>query len=318
QEGIHMNLTSPDEFLLLSLSASPSLRIPLFLLFLFVYLVTLLGNLVMLSMIVVDPRLHSPMYLLLCNLSLVDVCFTSTTIPTLLSSLISNTRSISVLPCFTQMFCFISFGNLENNLLAVMAYDRYVAICRPLQYAMLMRNNLCIALVFISWVGAGAHALLHTFMVVTLDFSSVNIVNHFFCEISQVLSISTSDTTINKMLILTEGAASVGTPFICIISTYVKILLALFWTHSRDGRRKAFSTCSSHLTTVCLFYGTIVSVYFRPYAGSSGVGERAATVGYTLLTPMLNPFIYGLRNKAMKKAMEKMLKWKSPTEGIKH
>ncbi|XP_063289468.1 olfactory receptor 1361-like [Pelobates fuscus] len=295
-------------YVLLGFSDFPQLRIYLFLVFCTMYFLTLLGNLIILSCIVYDKRLHSPMYYFLSNLSLVDMCFTSTTLPTLLSSLISNMRSIDFLSCFVQMFCFISFGNLENNLLAVMAYDRYVAICSPLQYTRVMRNSLCIALVFISWVVACAHALLYTLMVVTLDFPAVSRVNHFFCEISQVLSVSSSDTTINYILIFTEGAASVGTPFICIIVSYIKILLALLSLHSRDGRRKTFSTCSSHLTTVCLFYGTIVSVYFRPSSSSSGVGERAATIGYTLLTPMLNPFIYGLRNKAMKNAMDKMMK----------
>ncbi|KAM8952786.1 olfactory receptor 1f45-like [Pelodytes ibericus] len=298
------------QFVLMGFSDFPHLRIYLTLVFFIMYLMTLLGNLIILSCIVYDGRLHSPMYYFLSNLSMVDICFTSTTIPTLLASLISQARSLSYPSCLVQMFCFISFGNLENNLLAVMAYDRYVAICRPLQYTTTMRNHSCIALVSISWAAACAHALLHTLMVVNLKFSGVQQVNHFFCEISQVLSCSSSDTSVNFFLILTEGAVSVGVPFVCIMVSYIKIVLALVQLHSQEGQKKTFSTCSSHLTTVCLFYGTIVSVYFRPYAAASGVGERAATIGYTLLTPMLNPFIYGLRNKAMKNAMEKMLKWK--------
>ncbi|XP_053330061.1 olfactory receptor 1361-like [Spea bombifrons] len=292
-------------YALLGFSDFPFMQMYLFLIFLIMYLLTVLGNLVILSCVVFDQRLHSPMYYFLGNLSLVDICFTSSTIPTLLSSFVSDARSLSFPACITQMFSFITFGNLENNLLAVMAYDRYVAICSPLQYTKRMRSSVCVALVFTSWVGAFAHSLLHTLKVAALEFNGVKQINHFFCEISQLLSISSSDTSINFLLIQTEGAVSVGIPFICITMSYTKIVVALVRLRSKGAQLKALSTCSSHLTTVCLFYGTIVSVYFRPYASSSGVGERAATIGYTLLTPMLNPFIYGLRNKAVKSAAGK-------------
>ncbi|CAI9539434.1 unnamed protein product [Staurois parvus] len=278
--------------------------------FFIMYLITILGNLIILTCIVYDQALHSPMYFFLSNLSLVDICFTSSTIPTLLSTLISDNRSLSFPSCLSQMFSFISFGNLENNILAIMAYDRYVAICSPLRYTLKMKNSLCILLVAISWIAACSHSLLHTLMLTTLRYVGLKKVYHFFCEISQVLSVADSDASLNFSLIITEGAVSVGIPFLCIITSYGYILMALFQIHSTNGSQKAFSTCSSHLTTVCLFYGTIISVYFRPSVGGSGgsvgVGERAATIGYTLLTPMLNPIIYGLRNEAMKKAMGKV------------
>ncbi|KAM4642037.1 olfactory receptor 1f45-like [Discoglossus pictus] len=299
--------SSSLQFVLLGFSDFPQLRIYLCLVCFSMYLVTLLGNLVILSCIAYNQHLHSPMYFFLSNLSLVDICFTSSTIPSLLSSLISQTRSFTFPLCMTQMFCFISFGNLENNILAIMAYDRYVAICSPFQYTTRMRSSMCVLLVVISWAAAFSHSFLHTLMAVPLRYSRVNHVDHFFCEISKVLSTSDSDTRDNFTLILTEGAASVGAPFVCIILSYTWILKALVQVRSADGRHKAFSTCSSHLITVCLFYGTIVSVYFRPYASSSGVGERAATIGYTLLTPLLNPFIYGLRNEAMKIGIRRLL-----------
>ncbi|XP_063794703.1 olfactory receptor 1361-like [Pseudophryne corroboree] len=301
--------SSTLQFVLLGFSDVPQLRIYLFLIFFAMYLVVVIGNLIILSCIVNDRALHSPMYFFLSNLSLVDIGFTSSTIPTLLSTLLSSTRSLSFPSCITQMFYFIFFGILENNLLAVMAYDRYVAICSPLRYTAMMGHSLCILLVVISWVAACFHALLHTLMATTLHYAGIKHVNHFFCEITAVLSISDSDATPNFSLILAEGAVLVGAPFTCIILSYMFILVALFQLHSTQGRQKTFSTCSSHLTIVCLFYGTIVSVYFRPSFGGDrtvGIGQRVATLGYNLLTPMLNPIIYGLRNKAIKRVMGKV------------
>ncbi|XP_069800275.1 olfactory receptor 1f45-like [Dendropsophus ebraccatus] len=299
--------SSNVRFVLLGFSDVPQLRFYLLFLVFLMYLVALLGNLIIIFCIVYNRSLHSPMFFFLSNLSIVDICFVSSTIPTLLSTLMSDMRSFGFPSCIAQMFSFISFGNLENNILAVMAYDRYVAICSPLNYSYRMRNNWCIALVVLSWVAACAHSLLHTLKVTTLQYSGIKQVNHFFCEIAQVLSVSDSDTSSNFSLILTEGAVSVGVPFLCIILSYTYILAALFRLHSTEKMQKTFSTCSSHLITVCLFYGTIASVYFRPSASSVGLRERAATIGYTLLTPMLNPIIYGLRNTAMRKVMRKLL-----------
>ncbi|XP_068103879.1 olfactory receptor 1f45-like [Hyperolius riggenbachi] len=298
------------QFDLLGFSDFPQIRVYLLMVFFIMYLMTLSGNLTILSCIAYDQSLHSPMYFFLSNLSLVDICFTSSTIPTLLSSLLSNKWSLSFISCVTQMFSFISFGNLENNILAVMAYDRYVAICSPLRYSLKMNHSICVVLVVISWIAACSHSLLHVLMLTALRYFGVKKVNHFFCEISQVLSVADSDTSSNFSLIVTEGAVSVAIPFLCIILSYTFILVALFRLQSTAGRHKSFSTCSSHLTTVCLFYGTITSVYFRPSGGAAGIGERAATLGYTLLTPMLNPIIYGLRNDAMKRVMGKVFQRK--------
>ncbi|KAG8536315.1 hypothetical protein GDO81_026639 [Engystomops pustulosus] len=294
-------------FVLLGFSDVPEIRLYLFFLVLVMYLVTILGNAVIISCIVYDQALHCPMFFFLGNLSLVDMCFVSSTIPTLLCTLLSDAGYLSFSSCIVQMFCFITFGNLENNILAVMAYDRYVAICSPLWYMSRMRSSMCTALVVLSWVAASAHALLHTLMVTSLQYSGIKRLNHFFCEIAQVLSVSGSDTTSNFSLILTEGAVSVGVPFLCIILSYTFILVDLFHLRSTERMQKTFSTCSSHLITVCLFYGTITAVYFRSSVSSIGLGGRIATIGYTLLTPMMNPIIYGLRNNAMKKAIRKVL-----------
>ncbi|XP_040262359.1 olfactory receptor 1361-like [Bufo bufo] len=301
-----MSNFSSVQFVLLGFSDVPWVRFYLLFVIFIMYLVALLGNLVIISCIVYDTTLHSPMFFFLSNLSVVDICFVSSTIPTLLSTLLSDERSLSFLSCIIQMFCFISFGNLENNILALMAYDRYVAICNPLRYKSSMKNSLCVVLVVISWLAAVVHSLLHTLMMNNLKYSGIKLVNHFFCEIAQVLSVSDSDTSSNFYLILTEGAVSVGVPFLCIIMSYTFILVALFHLHSTERMQKTFSTCSSHLTTVCLFYGTIASVYFQPSSSSTGLRERAATIGYTLLTPMMNPIIYGLRNNAMKKVISKV------------
>ncbi|OCT67811.1 hypothetical protein XELAEV_18039115mg [Xenopus laevis] len=308
---MYITNTSILHFSLLGFSDVPSLRIYLIMIFFTMYLITILGNVAILFCLVYDQHLHLPMYFFLSNLSLVDICFTSSTISTLLSSLFFDHLSVSFPSCIAQMFCFVSFGNLENNLLAVMAYDRYAAICSPLQYHVKMKYSLCIALVFLAWAAACLHSLLHTLMVATLKYTGVKQVNHFFCEISQVLAISDSDTSVNFLLIVTEGAMSVGAPFICIIMSYFWIIRAIVQIHSADGRSKAFSTCSSHLITVCLFYGTIASVYFLPSTGASLMNGRLATIGHTLLTPMLNPFIYGLRNKAIKTAVRKLV-WRKP------
>ncbi|KAM9323859.1 olfactory receptor 1f45-like [Gastrophryne carolinensis] len=294
------------EFVLLGFSDVPKMRIGLLVIFFIMYLIALLGNLVMVSCIIFDQTLHSPMYFFLANLSLVDICFASSTIPTLLSTLIFDKRSLTFLSCVTQMFCFINFGNLGNNILAVMAYDRYIAICSPLRYTLKMKKTLCVGLVVISWIAACSHSLLHTLMLTSLSYAGLKKVNHFFCEISQLLSIADSDASSNFSLIFTEGAVSVGIPFLCIVLSYGFILMALFQLQSDEKKHKSFSTFSSHLTTVCLFYGTISAVYFRDFGRSDGLGKRVATIGYTLLTPMLNPIIYGLRNHAIKKVIGKL------------
>uniref|UniRef100_A0A6I8SDE2 G-protein coupled receptors family 1 profile domain-containing protein n=1 Tax=Xenopus tropicalis TaxID=8364 RepID=A0A6I8SDE2_XENTR len=294
-------------FTLLGLSEKPYHWLPLFSFFLCSYCLCIAGNCLISLLILTKPQLHTPMYILLGNLSVVDVCLASVTVPRAMCGLLSGDTSISFRGCFLQLFLFHAVGNMDSFLLAIMALDRCAAVCRPLHYYSIMSRRTCACLITLSWVIVSClHSLLHTLMVATLEYTGVKQVNHFFCEISQVLAISDSDTSVNFLLIFTEGAVSVGAPFICIIMSYFCIVRTIVQMHSADGRSKAFSTCSSHLTAVCLFYGTIAAVYFLPSTTASLLNGRLATIGHTLLTPLLNPFIYGLRNKAIKTVFRKL------------
>ncbi|XP_040603900.1 olfactory receptor 1361-like [Mesocricetus auratus] len=301
------NQSSVSEFLLLGLSRQPQQQQLLFLLFLVMYLVTVLGNLLIILAISTDSHLHSPMYFFLSNLSFVDVCFSSTTVPKMLVNHILGSQTISFSGCLTQMYFLFMFVDMDNFLLAVMAYDRYMAICHPLHYTTKMTRQLCVLMVAGSWVTANLNVLLHTLLMAQLSFCADNIIPHFFCDIIPLLKVSCSDTHLNELMILTEGAVIMVTPFVCILISYIHITSAILRVSSPGGRWKAFSTCSSHLAVVGLFYGTIIAVYFSPSSAHSSEKDTAATVLYTVVTPMLNPFIYSLRNRDLKGALCKMV-----------
>ncbi|KAH0520715.1 Olfactory receptor 1F1 [Microtus ochrogaster] len=301
------NQSSVSEFLLLGLSRDPQQQQLLFLLFLTMYLATVLGNLLIILAIDTDSRLHTPMYFFLSNLSFVDVCFSSTTVPKVLAMHILETQVISFSGCLTQMYFLFELTDMDNFLLAVMAYDRYVAICHPLHYTTKMTHQLCAFLVLGSWVVASLNALLHTLLMAQLSFCADNTIPHFFCDVTPLLKLSCSDTHLNELMILTEGAVVMVTPFVCILISYIHITSAVLRVSSPRGRWKAFSTCGSHLTVVCLFYGTIIAVYFNPASAHSSEKDTAATVLYTVVTPMLNPFIYSLRNRDLKGALYKVV-----------
>ncbi|XP_008845062.1 olfactory receptor 1361-like [Nannospalax galili] len=300
-----MNLSRVCEFLLLGLSWQPQQQQPLFLLFLIMYLSTVLGNLLIILAIGTDSRLHTPMYFFLCNLSFVDVCFSSTTVPKVLVNHILGSQAISFSGCLTQMYFAYVFADMDNFLLAVMAYDRFVAICHPLHYTTKMTHQLCALLVTGSWVTANLNILLHTLLMAQLSFCADNVIPHFFCDASPLLKLSCSDTHLNQMMILTEGSLIMFIPFVCILASYIQITCAVLRVPSPRGRWKAFSTCGSHLAVVCLFYGTISAVYFNPSSSHSAGKDMAAAVIYTVVTPMLNPFIYSLRNRDLKRALWK-------------
>ncbi|XP_008844183.1 olfactory receptor 1361-like [Nannospalax galili] len=302
-----MNRSLVSEFLLLGLSRQPQQQQPLFLLFLIMYLATVLGNLLIILAIGTDSRLHTPMYFFLCNLSFVDVCFSSTTVPKVLVNHIFRSQAISFSGCLTQMYFLFQLADMDNFLLAVMAYDRFVAICHPLHYTTKMTHQLCSLLVAGSWVIASLNALLHTLLMAQLSFCSNNTIPHFFCDVTPLLKLSCSDTHLNEMMILTEGAVIMVTPFVCILVSYIHIICAVLRVPSPRGRWKAFSTCGSHLAVVCLFYGTIIAVYFNPSSSHATEKDTAATVLYTVVTPMLNPFIYSLRNRDLKRALWKVV-----------
>ncbi|XP_028616685.1 olfactory receptor 1361-like, partial [Grammomys surdaster] len=304
---ISINQSSVTEFLLLGLSRQPQQQQLLFLLFLIMYLATVLGNLLIILAISTDSRLHTPMYFFLSNLSFVDVCFSSTTVPKVLANHILGTQAISFSGCLTQMYFLFELTDMDNFLLAVMAYDRFVAICHPLHYTTKMTSKLCVLTVAGSWVTASLNALLHTLLMAQLSFCGDNIIPHFFCDVTPLLKLSCSDTHLNELMILTEGAVVMIAPFVCILISYIHITCAVLRVSSPRGGWKAFSTCGSHLAVVCLFYGTIIAVYFNPSSAHSSEKDTAATVLYTVVTPMLNPFIYSLRNKGLKGALRKVL-----------
>ncbi|KAM6155663.1 olfactory receptor 1F1-like [Rhynchocyon petersi] len=301
------NQSSVSEFLLLGLSRQPQQQQLFFELFLGMYLATVLGNLLIILGISVDSRLHTPMYFFLSNLSFVDFCFSSTTVPKMLTNHILGIQTISFPSCLTQMYFFVVFVDMDNFLLAVMAYDRFVAICHPLHYTTKMTHQLCALMVAGSWLGANLNALLHTLLMARLSFCADNKIPHFFCDLAPLLKLSCSDTRLNELMIVTEGALIMITAFVCILVSYICITSAVLRVPSTKGRWKAFSTCGSHLAVVFLFYGTIIAVYFNPASAHSAEKDTAVTVLYTVVTPMLNPFIYSLRNKDLKGALRTLI-----------
>nr|XP_021512446.1 olfactory receptor 1L6-like [Meriones unguiculatus] len=300
--------SSTSDFILLGLSSNPWMQKPLFAIFFAMYLVTVVGNVLIILAIRSDSRLHTPMYFFLSNLSLVDICFTTVIVPQMLVNLLTQRKSILFAQCLTQMYFFVAFGITDSFLLAAMAIDRYVAICDPLHYTTTMSPRRCRLLVVASWAVSHLHALIHTVLMGRLSFCGPNVIHHFFCDVQPLLTLSCSDTSINELLAFTEGSFVIMSPFIFIVISYVFIARTVLRVPSGGGRYKVFSTCGSHLTVVALFYGTIISVYIRPSSTYSVTKDRVVTVIYTVITPMLNPFIYSLRNKDMKQALKKLAK----------
>uniref|UniRef100_A0A7N4NPX8 Olfactory receptor n=2 Tax=Sarcophilus harrisii TaxID=9305 RepID=A0A7N4NPX8_SARHA len=305
------NQSRVSEFILLGFSDQPEQQMLLFFLFLLMYLITSIGNLLIILAIKTSSCLHTPMYFFLSNLSLVDICFTSTTIPKMLANHISGNKAISYAGCLTQVFFFIWFAGIDSILLTVMAYDRYVAICIPLHYFMIMTSKVCAILIVVSWFWAYAIALIHTVLLTHLSFCGHNEIPHFFCDLSPLLKLACSDTFINDLMVNTVGALTIVIPFIGILVSYIHIFMVVLRIPSTVGKWKVFSTCGSHLTVVCLFYGTIIGVYFSPTTTHMVQKDTAAAVMYTVVTPMLNPFIYSLRNKDIKEALRMLLIKKS-------
>ena len=295
------------EFVLVGLHDHYNLEMVLFVLCLGIHSANVLGNTLLIGLNMLDSRLHIPMYFFLCNLSFVDICFSSTTVPKVLANHILGRQTISFSGCLMQMYFLFEFADMDNFLLAVMAYDRFVAVCHPLHYSAKMTPQLCALLVTGSWVTASLDMLLHTLLMARLSFCADNAIPHFFCDVTPLLKLSCSDTHLSEVMILTEGALIMITPFVCILASYVRITCAVLRIPSTKGRWKAFSTCGSHLAVVFLFYGTIIAVYFNPLSSHSSEKDTVATVMYTVVTSMLNPFIYSLRNRDLKRALGKVV-----------
>uniref|UniRef100_A0A8D0YDM2 Olfactory receptor n=1 Tax=Sus scrofa TaxID=9823 RepID=A0A8D0YDM2_PIG len=305
------NQSSVSEFLLLGLPIQPEQLGLYFALFLGMYLTTVLGNLLIILLIRLDPRLHTPMYFFLSHLALTDISFASVTVPKMLMNMQTQDHSISYAGCVTQTYFFMFFACIDNLLLAVMAYDRYVAICHPLRYTIIMREELCLCLLAGCWLLSCAYALTHTLLLAQLSFCVDNIIPNFFCDLSALLKLSCSDTSLNELVIYTSGAAVFIFPPSGILVSYGRIGISILRVPSTKGICKALSTCGSHLSVVSLFYGTIIAVYFSPSFGQSHYKDIIASVMYTVVTPMLNPFIYSLRNRDMTLALEILIRNKT-------
>ncbi|XP_052045644.1 olfactory receptor 7A5-like [Apodemus sylvaticus] len=298
------NQTNILGFLLLGFSQYPEYQPMLFGLFLIMFVVTVLGNLLIILAVSIDSHLHTPMYFFLSNLSFSDICFISTTIPKMLVNIQTQSKSITYAECITQMYFFMVFAGMDICLLTVMAYDRFVAICHPLHYSVIMNPHLSSLLVLVSWVISFSYSLIQSLLMLRLSFCSNQIIKHFYCEHARVLTIACSDTLINHILLYILICVLGFIPFIGILYSYSKIVSSILKIPSTDGKYKAFSTCGSHLSVVSLFYGTGLGVYLSSDATSSSWKNMVASVMYTVVTPMLNPFIYSLRNKDIKKALK--------------
>ncbi|XP_067389155.1 olfactory receptor 8U3-like [Emydura macquarii macquarii] len=303
-EGNHTLVT---EFVLSGLTESPEMKAICFLLFLVMYLITLVGNLGMMVLIRVTPRLHTPMYYFLSNLNFVDFCYSSTITPKMLVNFLTEKRTISSGGCITQLFCFVLTASVECLLLAVMAYDRYVAICKPLLYRVIMSHRVCARLVAGSYLIGFVHALAQTISTFRLSFCSSNVINHYFCDIPPLIQLSCSDTYSNEIVLYTFGTFHGIFTSLEILISYIYIISTILRIRSTGGRRKAFSTCASHLTAVMIFYGTTVFMYVRPISSYSLDRDKVISVFYTAVIPMLNPLIYSLRNKEVKDALKRLL-----------
>uniref|UniRef100_H0WID5 Olfactory receptor family 2 subfamily D member 2 n=2 Tax=Otolemur garnettii TaxID=30611 RepID=H0WID5_OTOGA len=298
------NQTSVTEFLLLGLSDDLLTQHLLFFLFLGVYLTTVLGNLLLMTLVHIDSQLHTPMYFFLCNLSLADLCFSTNIVPQALVHLLSRKKVISFTRCAAQLLLFLIFGCTQCALLAVMSYDRYVAICSPLHYSSIMTQKVCIRLAAGSWTSGILVSVVDTTFTLRLPYRGSNSIAHFFCEAPALLILASTDTRTSEMVIFLMGVVILLVPVSLILVSYGRILVTVVKMKSAVGRLKAFSTCGSHLMVVILFYGSAIITYMTPK--SSREQEKLVSVFYAMVTPMLNPLIYSLRNKDVKGALRKL------------
>ncbi|XP_032758439.1 LOW QUALITY PROTEIN: olfactory receptor 1102-like [Rattus rattus] len=302
------NVSEITVFMLLGFTDDVDMNIFLFILFLAIYVVTLIGNLGLVVLVIEDLRLHNPMYYFLTVLSLLDACFSTVLTPKMLVNFLSKNKSISLVGCATQMLLFVTFGTTECFLLAAMAYDRYLAIYSPLLYAVKMSPKVYVPLIIASYTGGILHATIHTVATFNLSFCGSNEIRHVFCDIPPLLALSCSDTHLNQLLLFyCAGSIELITILIVLVS-YGFILLAILKINSAEGRKKVFSTCGAHLTGVSIFHGTILFMYVRPSSNYTLEHDMVVSTFYTIVIPMLNPIIYSLRNKDVKEAMRKLLK----------
>ncbi|XP_069486127.1 olfactory receptor 5A1-like [Ambystoma mexicanum] len=301
------NRSSWTEFVLLGLNNEPKLQIPLFVIFLQIYIITLVANFSIIILSMLSSRLHSPMYFLLSNLSFLDVCYSSTVAPNMLANFLKKDKTISFLGCAAQMFVFAGMAGTEIFLLTAMSYDRYVAICNPLLYGSIITTRVCAYLVaFVYFVGF-SNALLQTILTFRLPFCGSNEITHFYCDAPPLLKLSCADTSLNELMLAIMGVSLLGVALVLILISYGYIISAILKISSSEGRWRAFKTCSSHLLCVTFIYGTVAFMYIRPRSSYAMEHDRIVSVFYTMLIPMSNPLIYCLRNKELKEAVKNLM-----------
>ncbi|XP_043849596.1 olfactory receptor 8D2-like [Dromiciops gliroides] len=301
------NHSTVMKFILAGLTDKPELQLPLFLLFLGIYVVTVVGNLGMILLIAISSQLHSPMYYFLSHLSFIDLCYSSVITPKMLVNFVSEKNVISFLECMTQLYFFLIFVIAEGYLLTAMAYDRYVAICSPLLYNVLMSQRVCSAMMVVVYSLGFFGATVHTSRMAMLSFCGSHVVRHYFCDILPLLNLSCSSTHLNEILLFIIGGVNTLAPTLAVLISYTFILSSILRIRSTEGRSKAFGTCSSHLIAVGIFFGSITFMYFKPPSSNSMEQEKVSSVFYTTVIPMLNPLIYSLRNKDVKNAIRKVV-----------
>ncbi|XP_036895863.1 olfactory receptor 5B3-like [Sturnira hondurensis] len=301
------NSTEVTEFILLGLTNDPELQVPLFVIFTVIYLITLIGNLGIMALIVLDSRLHTPMYFFLSNLSLVDLCYSSAVTPTVMAGFLLGHKVISYYACAAQMFLFTTFATVENYLLASMAYDRYAAVCKPLHYTTTVTTDVCAFLAIGSYVCGFLSAFIHIGNTFSLSFCESNEVHHFFCDIPAVMVLSCSDRYINELVLFYVVIFNISIALLVILISYIFIFITILKLQSSSGYQKALSTCASHFTAVSIFYGTVIFMYLQPSSSHSMDTDKIASVFYTMVIPMLNPLVYSLRNKEVKSALMKVV-----------
>ncbi|XP_051820958.1 putative olfactory receptor 5AK3 [Antechinus flavipes] len=302
------NGTRVTEFILLGFAVRQEIQYILFLVFLLIYMTSLVGNVDMILLIKCDARLHTPMYFFLQNLAFVDLCYTSAITPKMLVNFLVSDKSISFSGCVIQLYVYGVFATIESYLLASMAVDRYVAICNPLRYPIVMSQRACIQLVTGSYFIGSLNATTHTSFLLSLSFCNSNKINHFFCDLPPMLSLSCSNIDVNVMLVMIFVGFNLVSTLLVVFFSYIYILAAILRMPSTTGRNKAFSTCASHLTAVTIFYGTLSYMYLQPSSSESQENDKVASVFYGIVIPMLNPLIYSLRNKEVKEAVKMLMK----------
>ncbi|XP_004585377.2 olfactory receptor 5L1-like [Ochotona princeps] len=301
------NCTAMTNFILLGLSDASELRVFLFLVFFLIYGVTVVANVGMIALIQASSQLHMPMYFFLSHLSFVDLCYSSIIVPKMLANILTKDKAISFLGCMVQFYLFCTFAVTEVFLLAVMAYDRFVAICNPLLYTVIVSKKFCVGLVSGCYLCGTVCSLIHLGLALEIQSFKSNVINHFFCDLPPILSLACSDVTTNEVVLFIVVTLNEVITVVIILTSYLFILITILRMRSAEGRRKAFSTCGSHLAVITIFHGTILFIYCQPSSGNSLDIDKVTNVFYTVVIPMLNPLIYSLRNKDVKEALRKVV-----------